>query len=217
MTDQYIASKLYKSETFRVGNYLIPKFITSKEGNKLGLERIRKNYLKNVNPGMEVFKEEFKDLHFIQELPIPMLDSFLCYRCFDIFLPNHGVAIELDSHFHDETEEKDFRSDQYVLRRYGIKVIRVRLASEVTKEKDLKLLRETIPKLKDYGCPWPIDFSDILAHEYKEKHKKEFLEIEKLEKQFSVGLYNGNMVISLSQEKLLKSVLKTLEIKYTVF
>lgn len=223
MTDQFISSKLLRSGTFGVGPYLIPKVIISSRDNDLSLKSIRNKYLLEAlgNPNVEVFKEfmksEFPEAEYILELPIPMKDFFLNYRCLDIFFPYLGVAVELDSHFHDDSENNDIRSDQYMYQTYGIQVIRVRLASKETVEKDLKSLRKILKITKPLSSPWPLDFSDILARDFRRRHPEEIKEIEALEKQYSGGLYNGNLVLSRDQEKILKPILKTLELSYTIW
>lgn len=223
MTDQFISSKLLRSGTFGVGPYLIPKVIISSRDNDLSLKSIRNKYLLEAlgNPNVEVFKEfmksEFPEAEYILELPVPMKDFFLNYRCLDIFFPYLGVAVELDSHFHDDSENNDIRSDQYMYQTYGIQVIRVRLASKETVEKDLKSLRKILKITKPLPSPWPLDFSDILARDFRRRHPEEIKEIEALEKQYSGGLYNGNLVLSRDQEKILKPILKTLELSYTIW
>ena len=223
MTDKYIVSKLLTTEIFSVEGYLLPRKITSKTGNDLNLYQIRKKYLgeseknPNVKTLLEFMKHEYPETRYIQELPIPMKNFFLNYRCLDFFLPSYGVGIELDSHYHDNTEENDSRADLYISREYGIKVLRLRLASEAHLEKDLDTLRKFFHTHKSLEINFPLDFSDIIASEFRRRNKEVMKEFEELEKKFSVGIYNGNLVITEEQEKIMKSILGILEIKYTIW
>lgn len=223
MTNQFIASCLLPDSVFDVSGYLIPKKITSKEGNELNLYQIRKKYLEDSedNPNTKTFLEflekKYPRIKYIQELPVPMKDFFLNYRCLDFFLPEYGLGIELDSHYHDDSKDNDTRSDLYIYQRYGVKVIRVRLASEVTKEKDLKELDKFFHTYKPLGFNFPLEFLDIIASEFRRKYKEEIKELEDMENQFSCGVYSGNLIISGEQEKRLKPILRILGISYNVW
>jgi hypothetical protein len=117
----------------------------------------------------------------------------------------------LDSHYHDDSKDDDTRSDLYIYQRYGVKVLRFRLASEVTKEKDLKELD------KFFHTHKPFEFSDIIASEFRRKYKEEIKELEDMENQFSCGVYSGNLIIPGEQEKRLKPILRILGISYNVW
>ena len=145
------------------------------------------------------------------------LNFFLNYRCFDFFLPRYGVGIELDSHYHDGTENNDTRSDLYVYQNYGVNVLRIRLASETHKEKDLDKLRKFFHTHKPLETNFPLDFSEIIASEFRTKYEKEIKELESMENQFSCGIYIGNLIITKEQEKLLKPVLRILDISYNIW
>ena len=45
MTDYFIASGVYKDETFLVDQYIFPRSIYSKNGNELKLKKLREKYL----------------------------------------------------------------------------------------------------------------------------------------------------------------------------
>ena len=85
MTDYFIASGVYKDETFLVDQYILPRSIYSKNGNELKLKKLREKYLEegktnlNVSVFKEYMKDNFPDIKYIQEFPIPILNSFLCY------------------------------------------------------------------------------------------------------------------------------------------
>lgn len=223
MTDQFISSCLLPDSVFEVSGYLIPRKITSKDGNELNLYRIRKKYLEDSedNPNtktlLEFLSTKYPGVKYIQEFPIPMKDFFLNYRCLDFFLPEYGVGIELDSHYHDDSKDNDTRSDLYIYQKYGVKVLRLRLASEVTKEKDLGRLDKFFHTHKPLEFNFPFEFSDIVASEFRKKYKEEIKELEDMENQFSCGVYSGNLIISGEQEKRLKPILRILGISYNVW
>lgn len=222
MTNQFIVSKLLGTDVFSLDGYLIPRKITSKDGNELNLYKIRKKYLEETkeNPNtkalIKFLSEEYPGLVYIQELPIPMKNFFLNYRSLDFFLPRYGLGIELDSHYHDDTKNNDDRSDLYVYREYGIEIIRSRLASEIYKEKDITRVRKYLHTHKPLEYNFPLDFSDIIVKEFRDKHSKEMKELETIESQFSWGMYNGNLTITKEQEKLLKPVLKIFGLSYNI-
>ena len=168
MNNNYIASKLYGTEIYKVGPYILPKRI----GN-LKLKEIRGNYIYKgkYNPNVQEFlrfmEEEFPEINFIQELIIPTNKFVIQYRSLDFFIPNIGVAIELDSHYHDDTKESDKRTDLYLYKKYGIKTLRVRLASQTEKEIGLNKLRKLFKTTKFLDFPWPLDFSEQIAEEFK--------------------------------------------------
>lgn len=222
MTDQFIASGVYRDETFLIDQYVLPRVIYSKNGNELKLKKLREKYLESGETNINVLvlknylKNNFQDLDYIQELPIPMLDSFLCYRCLDFFFPYLGLGIELDSHYHDYSKLDDSRSDLYVYKKFGIKILRLRLASELSRDSDLRKLEKTIKKSKPLDFKWPLDFTYSIADTQKKKYKEEFLELELLEKQYSDGLYNGNLIISVEQESKLKHILRRYNISYSI-
>lgn len=223
MKDQFITSKILRTDTFSISGYILPRKILSKDGNDLNLSKIRKTYLEESkdNPNVDIFlrfmKEEYPGEIYIQELPVPMRNFFLNYRCFDFFLPRYGVGIELDSHYHDGTENNDTRSDLYVYQNYGVNVLRIRLASETHKEKDLDKLRKFFHTHKPLETNFPLDFSEIIASEFRTKYEKEIKELESMENQFSCGIYSGNLIITKEQEKLLKPVLRILDISYNIW
>lgn len=223
MTNQFIVSCLLPEAVFDVSGYLVPRKITSKDGNGLNLYRIRKKYLEDSvdNPNtktlIEFLSTKYPGVKYIQELPIPMKGFFLNYRCLDFFLPEYGVGIELDSHYHDDSKDNDTRSDLYIYQKYGVKVLRLRLASEVTKEKDLGRLDKFFYTHKPLGFNFPLEFSDIVASEFRKKYKGKIKELEDMENQFSCGVYSGNLIISGEQEKRLKSILRILGISYNVW
>ena len=64
--------------------------------------------------------------------------------------------------------------------------------------------------------PWPLDFSEQIAEEFKNKYKEEIMELEILEKQFADGLYSGDLILSKEQEIKLKPILKILDISYSI-
>lgn len=217
MNNNYIASKLYGTEIYKVGPYILPKQI----GN-LKLKEIRGNYIYKgkYNPNVQEFlrfmEEEFPEINFIQELIIPTNKFVIQYRSLDFFIPNIGVAIELDSHYHDDTKESDKRTDLYLYKKYGIKTLRVRLASQTEKEIGLNKLRKLFKTTKFLDFPWPLDFSEQIAEEFKNKYKEEMMELEILEKQFADGLYSGDLILSKEQEIKLKPILKILDISYSI-
>lgn len=223
MTNQFIVSCLLPEVVFEVSGYLVPRKITSKDGNELNLYRIRKKYLEDSedNPNtktlIEFLSTKYPEVNYIQEFPIPMKDFFLNYRCLDFFLPEYGVGIELDSHYHDDSKDDDTRSDLYIYQKYGVRVLRFRLASETTKEKDLKELDKFFHTHKPLGFNFPLEFSDIVASEFRKKYKEEIKELEDMENQFSCGVYSGNLIISGEQEKRLKPILRILGISYNVW
>lgn len=222
MTDQFIISKLLRTDIFSLEGYLIPRKITTKDGKEFNLYKIRKKYLEETkeNPNtkalIEFLDKEYPELIYIQELPIPMKNFFLNYRSLDFFLPRYGLGVELDSHYHDDTENNDNRSDLYVYRKYGIRVIRLRLASESHKEIDLARIRKYLHTNKPLEYNFPLDFSDIIVQEFKNKYNKEMKELEMIESQFSWGMYNGNLIITEEQEKNLKPILKLFDLTYNV-
>lgn len=223
MTNQFIVSCLLPEAVFEVSGYLIPRKITSKDGNELNLYKIRKKYLEDSedNPNtktlLEFLSTKYPEVKYIQELPIPMKGFFLNYRCLDFFLPEYGVGIELDSHYHDDSKDNDTRSDLYIYQRYGVKVLRFRLASETTKEKDLKELDKFFHTHKPLEFSFPLEFSDIVSSEFREKYEEEIKELEDMENQFSCGVYSGNLIISGEQEKRLKPIFRILGISYNVW
>lgn len=222
MTDYFIASGVYKDETFLVDQYILPRSIYSKNGNELKLKKLREKYLEegktnlNVSVFKEYMKDNFPDIKYIQEFPIPILNSFLCYRCLDFFLPYLGFGVELDSHYHDETGIEDSRSDLYVYKKFGVQILRLRLASESHRKEDLERLERKIKKTKPLEFQWPLDFTDSIADTQRKKYLREFLELESLEKQYSEGLYNGNLILSVDQESRLKHLLRRYNISYSI-
>lgn len=59
MTNQFIVSCLLPDSVFDVSGYLIPRKITSKDGNELNLYQIRKKYLEDSkdNPNTKTLLE----------------------------------------------------------------------------------------------------------------------------------------------------------------
>ena len=62
-----------------------------------------------------------------------------------------------------------------------------------------------------------MDFSESIATESIPKYEQEIKELESMENQFSCGIYSGNLIITKEQEKLLKPVLRILDISYNIW
>ena len=132
--------------------YVIPKLIFGDSGNKIYLEKIRKNLKENQDSDYSImFRKDLKILsrnskmdcslyRYVREFPIIIEDRDLWeilveqtgiidkkdskYFLLDYFFPYLGLIVEIDSQYHKYRKNYDYARDLYIKNKYGIDTVR---------------------------------------------------------------------------------------------
>lgn len=109
------------------------------------------------------------------------------YFLLDFFFYYSGLAVEIDSDFHDRRKAYDRARDEYLKLMYGIETCRVNKYGEsvVTERYDKEYVRDTVfQKTKNYSgfLIFPLDFSKTIIENYKIENKYTLDFISKLRK-----------------------------------
>lgn len=109
------------------------------------------------------------------------------YFLLDFFFYYSGLAVEIDSDFHDRRKAYDRARDEYLKLMYGIETCRVNKYGEsvVTERYDKEYVRDTVfQKAKNYSgfLIFPLDFSKTIIENYKIENKYTLDFISKLRK-----------------------------------
>ena len=145
-SEQFISKNINKY-CFTLGNYLIPKSLTTNNRKLINIETNRNNLLKNQSPyslNMKSYLEN-NNIKFIQEfiviiqnpylwndiiasmnLPIKEYNDYknINYFSLDYFLEDSLTCIEIDSDYHKNRENLDKARDLYLEVEYAIKTFR---------------------------------------------------------------------------------------------
>ena len=135
--------RVNKNYSFRLGNFLIPKGITTIKENYHDLEQSRGDNLAQGSawsPDFQKFLDtKHKSIDYIREFPIIIRDQTLwgsmCelhnvppnlqsrnYFLADYLIYNYNFMVEIDSQYHNE--EYDNARDEYIKRGYGLDTLR---------------------------------------------------------------------------------------------
>lgn len=130
--------------SFRLGDFIIPKYISSIKGNKINLARNRINNLNQGSSWSPKFRELLKDyypgLYNIREFPLLIEDrkywNSLCdqynvsekgrnrnYFLADYLFPDYNFIVEIDSELHDLNY--DIARDNYIVFSFGVSTLRL--------------------------------------------------------------------------------------------
>lgn len=109
------------------------------------------------------------------------------YFLLGFFFYYSGLAVEIDSDFHDRRKAYDRARDEYLKLMYGIETCRVNKYGEsvVTERYDKEYVRDTVfQKTKNYSgfLIFPLDFSKTIIENYKIENKYTLDFISKLRK-----------------------------------
>lgn len=145
--------------------------------------------LPNVSRFKEFMKKEFRGIEVIEEFPIPICTSLWkevykgksqgtinkTWFSLDFYLPEYGVAIQLDSkigHGKQENQIRDLSEDIYLWFQHGITTIRsAKLQFDDLFEEEEERLKKEINSLKPKKVEF--DFKDIFIEFIKSYYKTE--------------------------------------------
>lgn len=188
--------------------------------------------LPNVSRFKEFMKKEFRGIEVIEEFPIPICTSLWkevykgksqgtinkTWFSLDFYLPEYGVAIQLDSkigHGKQENQIRDLSEDIYLWYQHGITTIRsAKLQFDDLFEEEEERLKKEIGSLKPKKIEF--DFKDIFVEFIKSYYKTELSFIKR--HLLDSLIYNEitgekvqNKDIEFSESKLFSSDRKSLE------
>ena len=186
-----------------LGIYECPRFISCVDMIKSRNHHLTSDY-SLTNSSWEAYLSKIdsnyknRELWYIREFPLPIISKEL-YRdlarkfkdsnllnsiwnnkffMLDYFFPNLGLAVELDSHWHDGREKEDKIRDLYIESTYGIKVIRavgygVRM-DPISDNKFNNKFKRTVKDIcqqkkragYDIDSPFYLNFDDFLNDRY---------------------------------------------------
>jgi len=235
--DRLILEKLWtrKEYYWEFKGYKIPRIIhpsARKIEAILDIERHHEQLIKNNKslPNVARFKEfmkrEFRNIEMIEEFPIPICiplwkDIYKgkskgtinkTWFSLDFYLPEYGIAIQLDSkvgHGRQEDQERDLSEDIYLWYQHGITTIRsAKLQYENLVEEEEDRLKKEIKSLKPKRIEF--DFREIFVEFIKSYYKIELSFIER-------HLLKGLIYNEITGEKISNRDIKFSEIESGLF
>lgn len=184
--------------------YIIPNKIKSfLEGKYINIIKNRNNSLnKTESSYSKRFKNDIRSLrgtykiycNYIKEFPIIIEDRDLWdmitnklgisnntnYYLLDYFFPYLGIAVEIDSEYHDTKQRYDIARDIYIKSVYGLETIRFYKygENELERKAFIEQFKNTSDSFINYYKSWgigeyifPIDFSKTIVDNFIEDNK----------------------------------------------
>ena len=224
-------------------NYYIPKFLY-KEKKKINLLKYRNKFLNNQSQYSLNFKEDLEKLgyNFIQEFTIiiiykdiweEILNTFgiidestrsITYFSLDYYLPDIGLAIEIDSDYHKNRELYDKARDIYIENMYGINTLRFyNYGDNVYKRKEyLSLLKQSINTKTKYITSWNLtsriffDYSSIITENFIKDNEKELIILEKFITGYGIEKFIRNDIIEITEGEFLNYIGQNKESEWNI-
>lgn len=224
-------------------NYYIPKFLY-KEKKKINLLKYRNKFLNNQSQYSLNFKEDLEKLgyNFIQEFTIiiiykdiweEILNTFgiidestrsITYFSLDYYLPDIGLAIEIDSDYHKNRELYDKARDIYIENMYGINTLRFyNYGDNAYKRKEyLSLLKQSINTKTKYITSWNLtsriffDYSSIITENFIKDNEKELIILEKFITGYGIEKFIRDNIIEITEGEFLNYIGQNKESEWSI-
>lgn len=217
MIKRYVTRSSEYIFTITGGNMIfsIPKLVYS-ENKTINILKYRQKALATQQSSFSLsFKEDIDKLgiNYIQEFPIIITEHEIwkdylnyfgstretIYFSLDYYFPDIGLAVEIDSSYHDNRKNYDKARDKYLECVCGIYTLRFYEYGKNQKSRKISLdsLKKEIGLLSNYRKSWGLcpplgpDYSDILLDNFVRDNK---FEIEILEKLMDLSISFRNSI-----------------------
>ena len=211
---------------FRVGNYIVPKFMNTVNGNEINL---LVNRYKNLRQGSswspyfrEMLKDCYPDLAPLREFPFLIEHrkywEKLCeeyeldedcrdrnYFIVDFIFPEQNFIVEIDSQIHKTNY--DLARDNYILFLYQVPTLRL---FEFGKEEDTtrQLIYDfdfELNEMKRSGCKFNIDYSGCILRRFYDKNEDIIPALNLIESAILGGRIRNNTFTIRKSDRLVKN------------
>lgn len=212
--------------TFRVDNYIVPKFIENMNGYPIDIQGNRKNALKQGSAWSPKFRDmlqsTYPDLKFTREFPFVIDDrkywQSLCkefnlteeekrrnYFITDYLFTDYNFIVEIDSSLHKTDYDK--ARENYILFSYQIPTLRL-FEFGRDDNSDLYLTDEfhiELLNMKKSGCKFRPDFSMYLIKRFYSKNKEIIPVLDLIESAILDGRIRNNTFTIRRSDRLVKN------------
>lgn len=202
--------------TFRIEDYIVPKFIENINGYPIDIQDNRNNALRQGSAWSPKFRSmlqnTYPDLRFVREFPF-VIDDRRYYFIVDYLFPDYNFIVEIDSDLHKTDYDK--ARDNYILFSYQIPTLRL---FEFGKDdnSDLYLTDEfhiELLNMRKSGCKFRPDFSVYLIKRFYRKNKEIIPVLDLIESAILGGRIRNNTFTIRKRDRLVKNRLELYRIQ----